>query len=145
MFTAPEQLLDYFTDVMSSNRGELGLNYVAYGDEDKLPRFPAVKVASGDLRRELHATRQFENTFEVEFTVFHGNLNATHAQRSKQDLELASRIRTLFHSDMTLKGGVIQGWFVREGPGVFMRPKAPAVVTTRMVWRGITVEPFTMP
>lgn len=144
MFDAPEQILDYIKDRLEVNRGELGLRYIAYGDEEKIPRFPAVKIASGVLDRELHATRQFQNTFNIDLTVYHGNLSNTHAQRSKADLELATAIRQLLHADMTLGGNIVQGWVVQEGPAIIARQRGPAVVATAMRWRGIAVEMFAM-
>lgn len=141
-FEAPEEVLNFIADLLDTKRGELGLKYVAYGDEDKIPRYPAVKVAAGPLSRDFHATHTFQNTFSVELLVYHGNLNATHAQRSKNDLELASAIRELLHSNMTLSGGVIQGWIVSEGPATIARRQGPSIVGTRMVWQGIAQQSF---
>lgn len=143
-FTAPEEVLDYIHDLLEVEGGELGLRYVAYGEEDKIPRMPAARVVAGLLERSLHATRQFENMFSVDVFVYHGNLNATHAQRSKEDLELCSRIRNVIHAKPTLGGGVIQGWITAEAPLLTTRGKAPAVVTTQMTWRGIAIESFPM-
>lgn len=142
MFSAPEEVLDYIYDILNVQGGELGLLYVAYGDEDKVPKMPAAQVATGVLAREFHATHTFLNTFNIDILVYHGNLKATHAQRSKEDLELCSSIRALLHSDMTLGGNVIQGWVIQESPATIARPKAPAVVGTRMTWQGIAEERF---
>jgi hypothetical protein len=143
-FKTPEEVLDYVHDLLDDESGDLGLEYVAYGEEDKIPRMPAVKVASGPLVKDLHATRQYINTFVIEMFVYHANLRATHAQRTKDDLELCTRIRELLHSHPTFDGGVIQGWVISEVPMLTTRQKAPAVVTTNMTWQGNALESFSM-
>lgn len=141
IFTKPEDALDYYKQLLDKH-GELGLRYVAYGDEDMLPGYPAAKVAAGPLQKELHGTHKWLNTFQIDIWVYHAKLSVGHATRSKEDLELASAIRGVVHSDMTCSGGVIQGWIVLEQPALITRSKGTAVVGTRMTWSGRQVETF---
>lgn len=142
-FTKPEEVLDYIHDLLETKEGELGLQYVAYGNEEMLPRYPAVRVASGLFEKELHATRQWRNTFRVELYVYHGKLTATHAHRSKADLELASAVREVLHDDMTLSNQIVHGWVTAEGNAQIAR-KTTVIVGTRMAWEGQALESFNM-
>jgi hypothetical protein len=122
--------------------GELGLATVAYGDENLLGQYPAVKVVSGLMNKQLHATRQWLNDFNIDIWVYHAKLVESHAQRSREDLLLTSAIRAVLHEDMTMGGGVIQGWVIQEMPALIPRSKGNAIVGTRMVWNGNQRQAF---
>lgn len=141
-FTRPEHALDFYKGMLDDHQGELGLGYVAYGDEDMLPRYPAVKVTAGPKLKEIHGTHKWMNYFTVNFWVYHAKMSTSHAARSKEDLELATAIVTLVHSDLTSSGGVIFGFIEREEPTLISRGKGAMVVGTQMLWAGRQVETF---
>jgi hypothetical protein len=141
-FITPEDALDFFKNLLDDNKGELGLGYVAYGDEDMSPMYPAVKVTAGPFGREVHGTHKFLNHFVVNIWVYHAKMVSGHAARSKEDLELATSIRQLIHSDLTCSGGVIFGHVAFEEPTLINRSKGAMVVGTQMSWNGQQVETF---
>lgn len=141
-FVAPEDALDYIHDLLTDKAGELGLATVAYGDEDLTSKYPSVKVVTGLMLKTLHRTRGWMNEFNVDIWVYHAKMTVSYAQRSREDLLLTTEIRKVLHSDMTMGGGVIQGWVIQEMPALITRQKRGSVVGTRMVWNGRQVEVF---
>jgi hypothetical protein len=141
-FTAPEHALNYIHDLLEDKAGELGLGFVAYGDEKMLPTYPAVRCVAGPMTKDLHATSQWMNILTVELWIYHANLTQSHAARSKKDLELATAIRELLHSRRTCEGGVIFGYITVEQPALLTRAKGASVVGTRLTWTGNQVQLF---
>jgi hypothetical protein len=134
------QVLDYLYERLDNNKVALGLRYVAYGDEQLLPHYPAaVLAAEKPLERRHHGTRQFHVTFGCDIFVFHANLSASHRVRTREDIELAQAVRKFVHDDFSLGGHIIFGYIEMESPGIVTRAigqKSEMVVTTRLSWTG---------
>lgn len=134
------ECLDYVYDKIENNKAGLGIQYVARIDEELYPRFPAVLVSmERPLQRELHATGMFKVTFHLDLWIFHAKLTVGKAIRSREDIQLATSVRKLLHSDYTLGSHIIFGYVTGEFPGVTARivgQKARSVVTTRLTWEG---------
>jgi hypothetical protein len=134
------QVSQYLYNRINDNKVALGLRYVAYGDEQLLPEYPAAVVTTErPLRREFHGTRQFLVTFECDIFVLHANLAASHRIRTIEDIQLAEAIRKFLHSDFTLGGHIIFGYVDLEIPGIVTRvvgQKSAMIVTTRLSWTG---------
>lgn len=139
-FHDPLQVFDYVHDRLENNKASLGIKYVAQLDENLLPEYPAILVTMGrQVDRTLHATRQFEVTFNLDIWIFHALLTVSKATRSREDMQLATDIRKFLHSDMTLGGHIIFGFVDGEYPGEVARvtgQKVNTIVTTRLTWTG---------
>lgn len=131
------QPFDYIVAKLDDNKATLGLRYIAQHDEELIPEYPAVLVQADDTQRQLHATQMFMVLWDIDLWVFHAEMSIDRAERSKRDIELATSIRKLLHSDSTLGGHIIHGFVRNELPGMMAnRAQNTAVVTTRMTWQG---------
>jgi hypothetical protein len=133
------QPFDYIVQMLKDAQPALGLEYVAENDEDLLPAYPAVLVQADRMEREQHTTNMFRVVFHLNLWVFHAELSIGAAARSRKDIELATNIRKLLHSDRTLGGHIIFGFVSDENSGVSGRvteETATGVVTTRLAWEG---------
>lgn len=144
-YTRIEEVADYIRDKLDVAKASLGIEYVGYGDEQALPKYPAIVILPGLTQREFRATRQFENTFNIEIYIYHARLLVGRSTRTKEDLELVRRVTDLLHSDKTLGGQIIFGYIDSENPGVLASTKGDAIVGTRITWRGMAIENFSMP
>jgi hypothetical protein len=144
----PLQVFDHIVKLIDDNKATLGLRYIAQLDEDLIPEYPAVLInMEGAIQRTLHATQMFRIAFGVDLWVFHAQLSASKAVRSRKDIELATEIRKLMHRDnnKSLDGHIVQGWVTGEYPGRTTRvvgDKASTIVTTRLTWYGENRVPF---
>lgn len=139
------QPFDHIYTMLDDARASLGLRYIAQNDESLIPQYPAVLIQTDRLEREHHATRQFAITFHIDLWIFHAELTASSAVRSRKDIELATAVKRLLHSNYTLDGHVIDSYVDGEFPGVMARiidSNLVTVVTTRLTWRGRNVAPF---
>jgi len=147
MITTPEELLDYVHDYIDSRKGELGIAYVAYGEEDLLPEYPAVIVTAEPVNRDLHGTHTFGITLELSIWVLHANLDVSRRQRTREDLLLVTGIRNLLHGNLRLydpdtnEPNVIHAYVSAEVPGTVVR-KSDAIVATRMSYTATTQARF---
>ena len=143
-----QEVLDYMHDLLDTNKGELGLRYVGYGDEQILPEYPACQIIPGAVTRELHGTQRFRNVWNLEIYVYHGLLTVSYSRRVKEDLQLVARVRSMLHSNMRFvvngEAQIVQGWIDSESPGV-LTAKGDVIVGTRLTWRGEGHEPYTLP
>jgi hypothetical protein len=136
-FTEPEQALDHIYNLLNTNKVALGLKYVGYADERLLREYPAVVVSYNvPVVRDLHATRTFNLQFIIQLECYHARLTASHRTRTKEDMQLAARIRNKLHEDYKLGGGVIFGYVLSERPGVIADAKGQANVATMLIWSG---------
>jgi hypothetical protein len=136
-FTEPEEALDYVHALLDGNKATLGLGYVGYGEERLLPKYPAAVVSFNvPVNRELHATRTFRLEWVVQIEVYHAKLTVGHKTRTREDMQLAARIRNKLHEDYTFGGSVVFGFVRSERPGIIADGKGRANVATILVWSG---------
>lgn len=146
-FSRPEELLKYFHVLFESNKEKLGFNYVAIQDEQLLPEYPVVKIITGPALREIHGTQKYLVTFEVSFWIYHANYESTHASRSVEDMELATKVVQFLHqpgirtlvdenSNESNPNQIIFGFVTQEIPGLIARADRSGIVVTRLVWQG---------
>ena len=136
-FTEPEQVLDYVYNLLNTNKVSIGLKYVGYADERLLREYPACVVSFNvPVLREPHATRTFSLRFVTQLEVYHARMTASHRTRTKEDMQLAARIRNKLHEDYKLGGGVIFGYVLSETPGVIADAKGQANIATMLAWTG---------
>jgi hypothetical protein len=131
------QPFDHIVQMLKDAQPALGLAYVAENDEDLFPQYPAVLVQTDRTERDHHSTQYFLVRFSLTLWVFHAELTVSTATRSREDIQLATDIRKLLHTDRTLGGHVIDSMVDGEFPGISGRVSdtgQTGVVTTRMTW-----------
>lgn len=138
----PEQVLDHLHDELEEYKGDLGLRYVAYGDERLLPEYPAMTLMAAPVGRDLHTTGGYYLvTFLMEMFIYHADLTVNRKQRTKEDLELVTNVVNFLHQRPTLGGHIIFGFVTAESPGLIQRGKGSAVIGSRLTWEGSNREP----
>lgn len=147
LFSTPEEVLDYLHDLISFHAEPLGLRFVGYGEERLIPEYPAVLIAAGPVLREVHATHTFQLTMICELWIYHAKLSESHHIRTRQDLELVTRVREVLHDNLTCPADnddkqVIFSYVNAEDPAFIRRPRNEAVVGTRIEWNAVTQERF---
>lgn len=136
-FIEPETALDYIYNLLNNNKVSLGLSYVGYADETLLPKYPACVVSYNvPVARTLYATRTFQLQFIIQIEVYHARLTASHRTRTKEDMQLAARIRNKLHEDYKAGGGVVFGYVLSERPGTIADGRGQANVATLLMWTG---------
>lgn len=133
------QPFDHIIKKLDDHKAALGLEYIAENDEDLLPAYPAVLVQADRTERAYHTTNMFMVRFYLDLWVFHAELTVSTATRSRKDIQLATDIRKLIHSDRTLGGHIIDGFIDGEFPGISARVAnnvTTGIITTRLTWNG---------
>ena len=139
------QPFDYLRDLLDDNKATLGLSYIAEHDENLLPQYPAALIQTDRTVTEQHATQLFKKEFHIDIWVFHAELSAGAATRSRKDIELATNIRKLIHSKFTMDGHIIFGFIDGEFPGITARiigGNLATISTTRLTWMGENRVPY---
>jgi hypothetical protein len=137
-FYDPIQIAEYIEQKIDGNKATLGLTYVGFGEENFLPEFPAAIVSpEGGLQRRISGLQKFDVDFEIRVWVLHANLNKGMRDRTREEIDMSTRVRKLLHSDMTLGGHIIHGYVTNEQPGRLHRSGAQtSLLSTLLVWEG---------
>lgn len=104
-------------DLIEANKITLGFQDVFYGDQERIPRHPAVCVESGDKAQELNgAPRRTAVTLECILLVYHSKVQQT--QTSRRELELLNEaVELLIHQNRTMDDTVIHCMVTQIEPG----------------------------
>lgn len=138
----PEDVIEFLAVYLEV--ANLGFQYIAKYDEPLLPRYPAVQIMSAPVQKELHGTHTFLLTLRAEIFVFHAKMTESRQTRSREDLELATKVVNYLEGDLSLGNRIIAGWVESETPGARppTSPKAPPVISTRLSWSGTNEARF---
>ena len=139
------QPFDFMFDLLDDNKATLGLRYIAQHDEELIPQYPAVLMQTDRTETEQHSTGMFLKRFHIDLWVFHAQLSDNRATRSRKDIELATEIRKLVHSNKTMDDHIIFGFVNGEIPGGTNRVfggTVVTIVTTRLTWMGENRVPY---
>jgi hypothetical protein len=108
----------YIYDMLEANTSALVIQDVWYGDQELLPRTPAVCVNPGTKKRQFQgATFRTLNDIETYVLVYFGKIQDVQANLHGAT-QLADSIETLVHSDLTLGGNVIAVLCTQNEPGM---------------------------
>lgn len=119
----PEELIDVVRNLIEQNNHEFGFRYIAFGDGQLLPMYPAALVLYDGVNRNLHGTHYFLTTLQTQVVVLHADLQMNRMERTRADLELASAVVAKIHGEgLTLNDPRIHKAFVSE--------EAPATIST---------------
>lgn len=111
---------DAIVAILEAKKVQLGIQDFYYGDQDRLPRSPAICVETGEKIRELNgAPRRTLVTLPVYLLVYHGALKAAAAGQRKENDVLAELIETELHkaTNRDLGGIVIHQMVTALEPG----------------------------
>lgn len=145
LFSSTEEVVSYMEALFSVEGEGLGFAYVGLGNEQLVPKFPALIIVPGPVVREIHGTHQFKVTFNEVMYIYHAELSISHKARTIEDLKLVAAVVDRLHEDMTLGGNVIYGWVDSEAPGMLHRQTesfTTSIVGTRITWQGEVRQSF---
>jgi hypothetical protein len=92
-------IADRFYTILNANKVSLGLEDVWFGDQDLLPRTPALCVEPGVKRRELSAAQNMTlNTIDTHFLLYYSEIVEIQQQR-RATVAFAEAIETFLHQN----------------------------------------------
>lgn len=141
-FTAIEEVLAYQKTLLSNAATLSEFKHVGHADDEMFFAYPALVISAEPTVTELHATHQFKNYFRTAIFIYHGEMTDDRSVRTKDDIALATKVRTVLHSDFQMGGGVIFGFVDNIVPGTIRRPGNVFAIGTRLSWRGEAKEAF---
>ena len=106
--------------ILEANKTTWGVKDIYYGDQDRIPRNPAICIETGEKTRELNgAPRRTLVTLPVYLLVYHNALTAGAAGQRKANDTLAELIETELHKaeNRDLGGIVIHTMCTALEPG----------------------------
>jgi len=144
MFSSNLEALDYIYNLLTAQKVALGLKSVWYADDEWAAPYPAAVLAPGGLLRVPYSTKTFQVALTITIFIMHANLSVDHRTRTRADLQTATDVSNLLHSDKSLGGNIISGtgFIASETPGVTNRPKGQNVISTSLVWNGESRQQF---
>jgi len=123
-------------DLLYENRLPLVLEDVWEGDQNLIPRVPAICIVMGDYKRTLSgAPFRTDNEFTIYLMVYHGGVRDNQLNYRECN-ERAEAIMTLLHTDKTMGDNVIHGYVTGMEPGY--QEKKTLMYVTRITWQGLT-------
>lgn len=135
-----DDLVRTIKTILESNMDALGLRGVYYGDQDKIPHYPAVSVQSGGKDREQRSLHEWGLVLKATIFVHHGKVQSSEITLEEMD-GLVEEIENVIHGNLTLNGTVIFGFVTSVEPGVFLRDEV-MVRSTRMSYEAQSKEVF---
>lgn len=112
--TVTNAIKDKISNAAASGLSEvLNPDLIFYGDQTRLPGYPAVCVQADTKDRTYSGSfRRTENTFTVHILVYHGEIRSVEENLEEAET-LAESIESLIHADATL-GGLVIDIFVSQ-------------------------------
>lgn len=133
----PTVVSQYIYDLLTDNKQELGIEDVFDGDQELIPRTPAICVLIGDYGRELTgAPFRTDNAFTIYLMVYHAKIQDNQLNYRECN-ELAEAVMDLMHQNKTLGDNVIHGFVTSIEPGYVRQGRSLSYVS-RLTWYGLT-------
>lgn len=142
------EAMDMIVERLTQKSGDLGIAFVGAYDEKRVPAYPAVVIVPGDKEKVLHGENTFNVLLVVQLYVYHADLTLSKRERSREDLLLVSAIEAELENDYgwqvdpldTNTKRLIFGYISNIEPGNIQprSNKSNIVISTRMVWRGLS-------
>lgn len=126
-------------DLLTNSKVALGLQDVWYGDQNLIPRYPAVAVEAGPFTRQLAGIGgkgRTDNQIRVLLLVYSAKIADVQTTRKATDI-LSETIMDKLHEDITMGNTVIHGFVTAIEPGYATRG-GTLMRTTRITWEGFT-------
>lgn len=130
-------LVGEFIQDLLQETTSLGLQDVFYGDQELIPRTPAVAVETGIFTRQLDGIPyRTKNVFRIYLLVYFAKVQDVQVTRLQCDQKAEQIMRTL-HQNKTMGGLVISGHVTAIEPGYTYRGRA-LMRSARITWEGLT-------
>jgi hypothetical protein len=131
----PEELITLLKNYLDQHNHELGFRYIAFGDGQLLPSYPAALVVYDSTNREIHGTHYFLTSLAVQIVIMHADLTLNRMERAQADMQLATAVVQLIHDrGLTLQDSRIHRAFVvNEEPAVISTENLTAIGTALTV------------
>jgi hypothetical protein len=111
------RLCDYWKAKFDADKETLGLADVFYGDQNQIPRTPALCLEPDGKRRELAGVpRRVENTLGLYVLLYISKVADTESN-ARDALVLAETIETYMHQDRDSGGYLVHGYCTDVEPG----------------------------
>lgn len=89
----------YVVNLLKLHQTSLGLKFVFYGDQRKIPAVPVVCVVPSPKSRQYHgAPRRTQNRLEVMVLIYHALLADTQVTE-QQCIQFAEAVEDILHAD----------------------------------------------
>ena len=124
--------MDIVKKVLDDNNHTLGLQYISFGDDTLVPKYPAALIIYDGVQRDIHGTHYFLTDLTVDIVLMHADLSLNRQERTRADLELATAVVQLIHNKgMTLADSRIHKAFVvSEEPSTIATSNITAIGTS---------------
>lgn len=136
-------IVDAMVSLMEENLEVLQIKRVYWGDQEKIPEYPAVCVAPFPKDRSLTgegATHRFAIVHRIGIYVYHGQVQSSELNH-RAATKLAEDVEQLLHANTDMAGTVIFGFVNRMQPGFTMKEQT-MVKVTRLLWEARSRETF---
>ncbi len=139
-----EHLIEFWLEEFNESKELLGFNFVGGYDDPITTAYPAIQIGSGQTTKDIHATHMFLFDWLLDIYILHAQAEETHRVRSKEMLELVTKVVAFMEKDMSLGEKIIHGYVTSERPGVIRPRSNPGVfvVSTSIQYRAIAEVPF---
>lgn len=119
----PEELLDIIKAFIEQNNHEIGFEYITFGDGVLIPDYPACLIVEEGVSRDIHGTHYFLTQLSCNVVVIHANLSQDRQERTRSDMELATKVVHLLHG----KGLTLMDQRIHKS---FVQSEEPALIST---------------
>jgi len=136
-------VVDAMVALFEENIEVLGIKRVYWGDQEKIPEYPAICVAPFPKDRALSgegATHRFAITHRIGIHVYHGQVQSSELNH-RIATSLAEDVEQLLHKNTDMADMVIFGYVTRMQPGFSMKEQT-MVKVTRLLWEARSRETF---
>jgi hypothetical protein len=135
----PTVVSQYIYDILSDNAAmrTLGLEDVWDGEQNLIPRIPAISIVVGSYSRELTGVPfRTDNVFTIFLMMYHAKIQDIQLNQRECNAR-AEAVMDFLHTDKTMGGNVIHGYVVAMEPGYLAVGRSMTYVT-RLTWTGLT-------
>lgn len=135
-----DDLVRTLKTILEANMTQLGLQGVYYGDQDKIPHYPAATVQSGGKDRTQRSLHEWGIILRATIFIHHGKVQSSEVTLEEMD-GIVEEVENVVHGNLTLNGSVIFGYITTVNPGVALRGEV-MVRSTRMTYEAQSKEVF---
>ena len=134
-------------ETLENEKVALGIATVYFGNQNLVPEFPSVWVASSRLERQLAApgsTHKWALGFRVMVTLVHGKIQSSEIN-AREEEQLSEAIEAKLHEDLKLGERVIFGMVTLREPGqipIMDNVQRHFLRATRMTWEADSRQYF---
>jgi hypothetical protein len=140
-------IAERFYQILFANKAQLGLNFVAFGDQNLIPETPSLMVEPGTKKRELRSGSDHTlNDIDTYFIILHSPVGLVDVQQARREnMAIAEGVERylhrnhlrLFDVDVPTTQLTIHGYCVEMDPG-FQAKQNTLYNAVQLTWRSTT-------